>query len=197
MSHGFSLPRLAVVAGLIALASLQLAFVVSKLTIDAGTSAEIEELAISIGDDLRQLDNEPLDREDPRLSIGAEPLVLAVFNSRCQWCDSVAPHWANWMREHRDFRIVAVTTDSPSSALQYVDAMNWNVEVFRLSRDGADADGRSSLENRLIGRTPWLFVTDWRGRVAYEGHGSRVAEADSVARALMRSGGLEYLNPSE
>lgn len=176
-----------ILAALVVLAAFQASFVVSRFfptdwILLKSNQSETSTAPVGLGEDLTELQTRPLDLATSNLPIGKEPLLLAVFSSNCRWSDSIAPAWAVWMEKKRPFTAVAITTDSPKEAQQFLLKHGWNIGTFAL--DTSPSDSAPSLEKRLANRTPWVFVADAGGRVIFEDHGSRILHADSVIRSM-------------
>ena len=86
------------------------------------------------------------------------------------------------MQEDRGYRVVSLTLDPDSVALAYAARMGFTVPTFVIQDDPAAGSG---LGLKVAGSTPWLFVADARGVVVFEGHGSKLTEADEAISALV------------
>lgn len=173
---------------LVAAAAVQIAFITSRLVGSNSEPTDTDEIALQVGDSLVGLESRPLSPFSEPLKVAGEPIVLAIFNSKCPWCDSISGDWATWLASERPYRVIGLTTDEASNAEDYITTNGWKIETFLLEPTRpltAETEMPLLLEYRVSGRTPWLFVTDESGIVVYEDHGSGFLRADSVARSLV------------
>jgi hypothetical protein len=99
-------------------------------------------------------------------------MVLLVFDPGCGPCATVAPVWAQWIRDWGDrSQVLALSASLPESAEAFARLHGWEAEVVALPPETLRPQIRA-----LTRRTPWVFVLDEGGRVVAEGHGALIAE---------------------
>jgi hypothetical protein len=169
------------VAGLGALVLVQVALIAHEPESLNGEAARPALRFIEVGDTL-WVDSLTSERA-PHLfgSRGAtgSNLVILTFSSSCSHSRAVALKWRDWLREDRDLRVVAVTSDPEDSARAYSQKEGWNVQVISLA-----GLPRASLGVALTRLTPAVYLTDADGVVRYTGHGARLDALDEAIAAL-------------
>lgn len=104
-------------------------------------------------------------------------LVLA-YDSKCRWCQEVAPVWERWLAQPPSpVRTVALTVDDPPVAEAFRAAHGWNTAILSIGQAGP-----RDVERIIGSKTPWLYLFDRDGRLVMSRHGSEVSAVDSVVR---------------
>jgi hypothetical protein len=108
----------------------------------------------------------------------ALPTLVLAFHSECAHCATVAPAWAEWLREQEfALRILGVSREPVETSTAYARENGWDVDVVQVPDDFTAPGGR------LVMRTPWLFLLDPDGVIVFEAHGSRLDELAAVLEA--------------
>lgn len=111
--------------------------------------------------------------------------VILAFNSGCGPCQRVAPVWATWAEgELEGIDLLGVSDEPIESARAFAERHGWPAKLQVMA-----ANDRKELPERLVKRTPWVFVLDGSGRVVAEGHGTQVADLVAGAVTTGRTGG--------
>ncbi|MYG81530.1 MAG: redoxin domain-containing protein [Gemmatimonadetes bacterium] len=113
--------------------------------------------------------------------------VLYAFHSECGYCDDVAPAWASHFsrarREAPAIQRIAVTLDSPEQAAAYAGQFGWQVELLSVLELG-----ETSREQRLVSRTPWVFIFDADGVLRYNEHGDELERIEQAVASISAAG---------
>lgn len=159
---------------LVGLALLQSAILIRR---EVATHSPTPPVELAVGDRVAAIDGSWTDSAEQGVALvrsdGLWTVVLA-FHSQCVWCDRAAPLWAEWLSRPRDARVLAVTRDSLTSALEYVERHRWIIDVLIVPQT------RGTIEHRLVSRTPWVYVFDEDGVLQYEGNGGMLERVDAV-----------------
>ena len=109
--------------------------------------------------------------------------ILYSFHPDCGHSRDLGREWARHFHEVRTadsgVRRIAMTLDLPSSALAFVEGLDWQTELLSVA-------GLSPMrtEYALISRTPWVFVFDSHGVLRLHGHGSRIDHIEQTVTSL-------------
>lgn len=161
----------------------QLAFLVGRTGPDP---ADARPLPLLVGDSLVDL----LGRADGSVEdsiqlrgVPGEATVVFAFHSECAFCDDVAPEWASYFGTPPvdGVRRIAISREPPDAAVDYVRRKGWKVRWLSMA-NVLETDRRSYL----LSRTPWIYVFDHRGVLAFHGHGSEIDRAGQVASEVAR-----------
>ncbi len=110
---------------------------------------------------------------DRELRFDGEWTAVLSFHSECTWCAKAAPAWKEWF-ETTDLRVVVVSREPLESARAYADLWTWEVDVVSLPIKA----------HPFTGRTPWAFLIDPDGRLAWQGVAQDLTELDAAAQSL-------------
>lgn len=110
--------------------------------------------------------------------------VLYAFDSRCAFCDDVAPAWrrhfATTAYGTSGVRRIALTRDHGASAARYARRFGWQVDL--LSVHGL---AENSREHSLVSKTPWVFVFDSNGVLRFHDHGAEIERIEQEVVAIL------------
>lgn len=169
--------------GLVLLAAVQVALVVTRSRAPEPGIA-VPPPFLAVGDSPGEASVTDALDEVKALVDGAESMhtLVLAFHSECAHCATVAPAWAEWLRDREvGVRVVGVSREPVETSAAYAAENGWDLDVVRVSEDF------QTLGGRLVMRTPWLFVLDPDGTIVYEGHGSRLDELSEVLRDVLES----------
>lgn len=166
----------------------QVLFVVlrSRTVIDSG----VAESTFLVGDTVPSIVGRLQNGALTLIPLEGEPgtvTVLYAFHSECGFCDDVAPAWASHFsrarREAPAVHRIAVTRDSPEAAAAYAGQFGWQVELLSFPELG-----ETSREQRLVSRTPWVFVFDADGVLRYNDHGGELERIEEAVASISVAG---------
>lgn len=112
--------------------------------------------------------------------VAVAPAVVLVFDPECVHTHQVSSLWRDWIESvAAHVRVVALSASPLAVATDYASDAGWPVPVLTVR-----ADEPSSQASALVGRAPWVYAIDARGKVVDGGPGGSVSQVASALRDL-------------